>query len=110
MRWAIAVVLKRWRCVVRPKTILADFFRRAFDGSGADNFYDAGNNFRDADPFPPHDPRGLAPQRAADRSGTNTQTGLERTCVLRTRPCGPRGAGALRRARGAAQARAWTGD
>lgn len=25
------------------KTILADFFRGAFDGSGADNFYDAGS-------------------------------------------------------------------
>jgi hypothetical protein len=109
MRRIIAVVLKHWRRVLCPQTILADFFRRAFDGSGADNFYDAGDNFHDAGPFPPHDPRGLAPQRAADRSGMNKQTGLERTCVLRTRPCGPRGAGALRRARGGAQARAWTG-
>ena len=25
------------------KTILADFFRHAFDGSGADNFFDAGS-------------------------------------------------------------------
>ena len=27
------------------KTILADFFRFGFDGSGADNFYDAGMFF-----------------------------------------------------------------
>eukprot|EP00965_Chrysotila_dentata_P216228 6189257-Pleurochrysis_carterae.AAC.1 len=26
-----------------PQAILVDFFRYAFDGSGADNFFDAGN-------------------------------------------------------------------
>ncbi len=31
------------QCVPRRRTILTDFFRHAFDGSGADNFFDAGS-------------------------------------------------------------------
>lgn len=30
-----------WNCLIN--ILLADFFRFAFDGSGADNFYDAGS-------------------------------------------------------------------
>ena len=31
------------QCAPRRRTILTDFFRHAFDGSGADNFFDAGS-------------------------------------------------------------------
>ena len=34
-----------WPAASTPRLILADFFKHAFDGSGADNFFDAGLAF-----------------------------------------------------------------